>query len=369
MRRACGTQARDAKLLVMRHAGPVTAVAWSPDGQCLVTASKGQWITLWNAATGQEILNIKGHPGSMASVAWSPDGTRLASAGSDRNVRIWDAERGQGPQVIQRAGAVWLAWSPTGDCLASTDASRLSIWDPRTGKQVQSFDMPARWLTWSPDGRRLAAANASRTVLLDLTTREQLVTEGTDRAPSWSPDGTRLALVHFNPPTVEVRDTSTGRKVLERRGGYAEVHSSGVVWSPEGSRVVTVGQAVLTIWDAVSGRDIVSSPLGVQSGPAGWSPDSKRLAWIGPLPQSSVSIRDASDLRSLVSLVGHTALPSAVSWCPDGTRLATAGADGEVKIWDPDTGDELISLVVGIGWLGAPTATAWPPSAIRTAPL
>ena len=349
------------ELLAMRHAGPVTAVAWSPDGQCLVTASRGQWITLWNAATGQEILNIKGHPGSMASVAWSPDGTRLASAGSDRNVRIWDAERGQGPRVIQGAAAVWLAWSPTGDRLASTDASRLGIWDPRTGKQVQSFDMPARWLTWSPDGRRLAAANASRTVLVDLTTREQLVTAGTDRAASWSPDGTRLALVHFNPPTVEVRDTATGRKIFERQGGYAEHQASGVVWSPEGSRVATVGRAVLTIWDAASAKDIVSSRLGVQSGPAAWSPDSKRLAWIGPLPQFSVSIHDASDLGSLVSLAGHTALPSAVSWCPDGTRLATAGTDGEVKIWDPDTGDELISL--------AGSWVAWSPDGHRLAAI
>lgn len=341
--------------------GQARSVAWSPDGQCLVTASRGQWITLWDAATGQEILNIKGHPGSMASVAWSPDGTRLASAGSDRNVRIWDAERGQGPRVIQGAAAVWLAWSPTGDRLASTDASRLGIWDPRTGKQVQSFDMPARWLTWSPDGRRLAAANASRTVLVDLTTREQLVTAGTDRAASWSPDGTRLALVHFNPPTVEVRDTSTGRKVLEREGGYAEHQASGVVWSPEGSRVATVGRAVLTIWDAASAKDIVSSRLGVQSGPAAWSPDSKRLAWIGPLPQFSVSIHDASDLGSLVSLAGHTALPSAVSWCPDGTRLATAGTDGEVKIWDPDTGDELISL--------AGSWVAWSPDGHRLATI
>ena len=335
------------ELFAIPHPGSVRAIAWSRDGKRLATASTGQLVTVYNAATGEKTLALRGHRGSVNSVAWSPDGTRLASAGDDRTVKIWHAARKQGPRVIDRTGAVCLTWSPRGDRLASAGLKKLSLWDPRTGGEVRSFDIPARSLAWSPDGKRLAASFPNQTVILDLDADTQLVTGGADVATSWSPDGTRLALAHFGSSAVEVRDAATGKLILARRGP-AEYGANAVAWSPDGSRLASAGHGVLTIWDVVSGKDLVTLH-GFMQGPPAWSPDGKRLAWRGP--EYSVRIYDASDGRNLVSLVGHTGAVYAVGWSPDGSRLASGSADGSVQIWDPATGDGLLSLTgVLLAW-------------------
>jgi WD40 repeat protein len=44
---------------------------------------------VWDAANGQELLNLKGHEDIVSSVAWSPGGKRLASASKDGTVLVY----------------------------------------------------------------------------------------------------------------------------------------------------------------------------------------------------------------------------------------------------------------------------------------
>jgi WD40 repeat protein len=70
--------------------GPVTAVAFCPDGKTLCVGSGDTFIKLWSAAW-HEVGTLKGHRGPVTSLAFSPDGNTLASAGSDGAVRLWRA--------------------------------------------------------------------------------------------------------------------------------------------------------------------------------------------------------------------------------------------------------------------------------------
>jgi WD40 repeat protein/serine/threonine protein kinase len=65
-------------------------VAFGPDGERLATASE-EGITVWNATTGEELLTLDGHPRDVKSLAFSSDGQRLLSAGVDGTVKVWDA--------------------------------------------------------------------------------------------------------------------------------------------------------------------------------------------------------------------------------------------------------------------------------------
>jgi WD40 repeat protein len=57
----------------------------------LATGGGEGTVKLWDAATGQELLILKGHLEGVHSVAFSPDGKRLATGSLDGTAKLWDA--------------------------------------------------------------------------------------------------------------------------------------------------------------------------------------------------------------------------------------------------------------------------------------
>ena len=68
-------------------------MAFSPDGQRIVTGSDDNTAKVWEAASGRELLTLKGHSGGVMSVAFSPDGQRIVTGSRDRTARVWEAAR------------------------------------------------------------------------------------------------------------------------------------------------------------------------------------------------------------------------------------------------------------------------------------
>ncbi|HZN19013.1 MAG TPA: hypothetical protein VFB84_12700, partial [Micromonosporaceae bacterium] len=76
------------------HTGPVSGVAFSPDGTLLATASSDTTTRLWQTSTGQHHTTLEGHTNWVNGVAFSPDGTLLATASDDNTARLWEVATG-----------------------------------------------------------------------------------------------------------------------------------------------------------------------------------------------------------------------------------------------------------------------------------
>ncbi|GHO49919.1 serine/threonine protein kinase [Ktedonospora formicarum] len=97
-------------LIYRGHSWSVTAVAWSPDGKHIASATDAiNGIHVWDAATSYHLFTYTGHSKTtdadppLTSIAWSPDGKRIAS-GDDKTVHVWDAADGGHPFIYQQEG-------------------------------------------------------------------------------------------------------------------------------------------------------------------------------------------------------------------------------------------------------------------------
>jgi DNA-binding beta-propeller fold protein YncE len=110
----------------------VTSVAWSPDGEQILTGHMDSSVTLWEASKRKEVLDLYVPDASTYQVAFSPDGTLFASAQQDGTVYLWDAGTGDRlAGLASHQGAVTaIAFSPVeGEILASGgEDGQVVIW-------------------------------------------------------------------------------------------------------------------------------------------------------------------------------------------------------------------------------------------------
>jgi tetratricopeptide (TPR) repeat protein len=139
---------------------PVSSVAFSPDGERIVSGSYDSTVKIWNAKTGAEVMTMSGHTDLVSDVAFSPDGKRFASASSDNTIRICDVATGDELLVLEghEDEVLSVAFSPDGKRIASgSKDDTVRIWDAATGDLVQI--LPIHGWVWkvcfSPDGKTL----------------------------------------------------------------------------------------------------------------------------------------------------------------------------------------------------------------------
>ena len=303
-----------------RLGGPVAAVAVGPDGGTLATASLDGEVRLWTFDAEPRLLHVlRGHEGEVRALAYSPDGSRLASAGLDGTVRIWGVAAGAAEAVIaaHKGGALCLAWPSAGGWLASGgNDNSVRLWDPAAGRPLHKFlghSEGVRALATGRDGGALVSASP-----------EGVAKVWDARSPAQPRTFEAPAAVPFGGATACVALSGDGRLV-------ASGHYDGVAH----------------VWDAATGallHRLKASDSGVRA--LAFSPDGRRLAASAGEPRPArgeVVVWDLADGRPVATYRAHGEVVDAVAFLDD-RRIASAGGDGKVHVWDSATAGRLMIL-------------------------
>jgi len=319
--------------------GTVSAVAFSPDGRMLATASLNG-ARLWDMTAWRPRVTFTGDKAGLGAVAFSPDGRTLVTSGADRRARLWDVTGGP-PRaaLVGHTDAVpSVVFSLDGQTVATASDDRTArLWDPASGRTRATLTGHTGevWsVAFSPDGRTLATGGADRTTRLwDATSGQQRATLGGHTggvaSVAFSPDGHTLA-TGAEDRTVWLRNLATGQtRTLTGHTGTVDT----VEFSPDGRTLASGSWDGVRLWEVASGQTRTTLTGHTQQVMAvAFSPDGRTLA--SGSYDRTIRLWDVTTGLTRAVLPGHTNTVLALSFSPDGHTLASGSWDGQVRLWD-----------------------------------
>ena len=359
------------------HEGWVRSVAFSPNGQTLVSDStEDETIHLWDVNTGQQIRTLTGHRGRVISVSLSPDGHTLASSSWNGTIRLWDIDTGQQIHVLteHENGVNSVSFSPDGRTLASGSMDNtIRLWNVNTGQQLRiliGHTLRVTSVSFGPDGQTLASSSVKdifqspgmhimsrpvTTYLWNINTGKQLRALTGHWTPvnvSLSPDG-RTLMSEGRGDTIHLWDVNTGQQIRTLTGYEDNVTS--VSLGPDG-RTLASGNwnGTIRLWDIDTGKELrtftghTSMVDSVSFSPDGrtlastcsYNPEGRRDLW-----DKTIRLWDVNTGKELHILTGHTSMVNSVAFSPDGKTLASSNwHDSTIRLWDVNTGQQFRTL-------------------------
>ena len=158
---------------IRAHTSHVLSVDLSPDGRILASGSSNTAIRLWDSRTRKLRTALNAHEAAIKCVRFSPDGMTLASADENGTIHLWDPITANCKATLIRDPHVYslinsLVFSPGGGTLAS-GGNGIHLWDLNTLQLTRTFSghkSNVHSVAFSPDGQTLVSGSGDGTILI-----------------------------------------------------------------------------------------------------------------------------------------------------------------------------------------------------------
>ncbi len=247
--------------LLQGHTAPIVALAVSPDGATLASASWDHTVRLWPLTGGAPRL-LEGHTQNVNGVAFTPDGKAVVSAAYDLTLRIWPLDGGTPTIVTLPAPLSAVAVAPDGEIVAAAADGKVYFLTA-TGAvsgEVQASPTPVISLALSPDGSLVAAAGIRGSVaVIERTTRKLVRTLVGPGLPVWS--------VAFLPDSRVLLTGGTDRMVRRWDALTGDQIDAGAMGAPDDPLAAYAGDPGAEIFRACVACHTLSPDEGNRAGP------------------------------------------------------------------------------------------------------
>lgn len=322
--------AADAKLL---HKLPMPAapqaIAFSGDSQSVFIGLADNQIKQIKVADSKEIKTLPAqHKGPIVALAISPKGDVLYSASADKSIQVWALPDGTPKAKFEHAGPIIaLALSKDGTRIAAAGEKVVKVWTVADGKEVGMLKLTAdvKSISLSPDGSRLVVAGAdklARVHALDGTLLEMLPSDGAVRAVAFV-DAKKV--VTAGADKLARLWTSS---LLWQRAHQGPVRQA--IFTPKGDQVISAGDdKAIKIWNAADGKEIKAIANESAITHLSANGDATKIAAAGA--DKNVKIWTVADGKTSAT-VALPALAQSLALSPNGLRVAVALADGPANV-------------------------------------
>jgi WD40 repeat protein len=301
--------------------GGINIMRFSPDGTHLAVGTDvGVW--LYDVPDGKETALFTGHTGHVNALAFSPDGKVLASGGFNNPIiQIWDIK------TKSKLASITLAQFPNvlstlifhGRTLISINrGSEITYWNANTGEKISGVRLNDSHdkVVFSQDGTTLAASGkVGRIHLWDVTTNSQL-----------------------------------GSLQGHARGRNTDIHS--LAFSSD-KKLLASGSEDKTVilWDTQNHKK-----LATLKGHPGWVTvvafSEDRETFASGDAATVIKLWDLNRKKERATITGHKNTINALTFAPIetpiyGACLASGSADGTIRFWNPENGEELTTFAAG----------------------